>query len=1676
MLQKFNTGQECILVEINIPRQSKHQTMKKLLCHALALLLILPGFSQTGIFEDFEDDTLTGWLGYNYTLQESGGELLIEGERTGMWDAFDYNFSGINISGHPFVSLEIRSNFSLAMAVGVGINYTDGDGQSAYMVFYPERISVLPYAFGAEQEIVESPVYQQFSYDFTGISFDLESGAVFNGIPGPATLTDTQILGAITNIHFLPNPFGYYPGTTRPGPQMFFDNVRAGSDAYNTPAISTVPDQKWTVIETGTPAREVKLRNIADGADDTQAISIAATSSNMAMIPDPVVTYQSGERYGTLTLAPNDNVTGESTISVTVFSPGAGDDKVMTFKASALSNSAPSMDTIADVMAKTGESLRIPLLNINDGNNEVEQVITVTASSSHPSLIPDPAVTFDPMYMDGFIEIVPDEAATPGSTVQITVGLADDGGSLHGGVDTQDYGFAVTIYNDINDPPGFDLIDDIGVPGTAGTKTLLLSGISDGDDETQILTWTASSSDESVVSDVNIGPVVKGQALVSYELSGVLGSSVITLRVTDDGGNEENNGDEFHEQSFTISALEVPVTGLVVDFESGGSAADYGFSSESGYDMSIVDGELYIQCDYPGNSFPGMWWSIGAVTGGSELDISASPYMTISFRNSTENDNGIDNETKIIFFLWDQEADDAYTNTEKTIFTPEDGLQKEFFVDFSNSFYEDEDGQVDSTRINSVLINLDNRWFYPVKGEYWIDEIRMGDSVVVMELPKNTIDEIPDQVVPQGAVPEPILITGISNGEGFGSTDLTYMVSNTSLVNGVGIGSVVGGTAQLEYTLGPGSGDCEISIIANNLRREDDVPDTVSFTVYVVDELAESSAVTIDASTEYQEFRGVGGVLSDDQPQSMINTINNLNWTIMRIFGDFDYIEPVNDNADPDVIARDRLVPNEKSLQNIRLINENTSCHHFFYTPLTPPVWMKTNKSEFPFDGESWIGNNHIDPSYYDEFAEFLVEVVKMIREKAGVELYAISIQNEPQFNEPYPSTQIMAPEFVDILNVAGPKFEAEGLNTKILMSEDVHMYGWLTDRVNAVNNDATARDYMGVIGFHAYTANGIDNGFADKYAYENLQKLFQKTEATDLWMTESSGWVDAWEGEWGLSWNGKPQFMEGAFGVAGGYFMIFKYAQANGWADLNSTQFLGPNQHLQAVTKHYTWFTNPGDVMIETFSGDEEILSVGFKNRSTDAIAVTIINTAFEPRVVHLEGVNLPPSFRHISSRQHKPWTEQVPISNQLVLAPRSLVTLYSLVANIAPVIDPVTNQIASLEEGTIQVDLSGISDGNPDLVQAITLSASSGDESVATVVADYTSDNAAGMLTITPHEVGKAVFSVTLKDDGGTENSGNDTHVITFEVEVYQEKNSAPAMDVVEYLTLPEDGGKQTIDLTGIANGDGDSGGLSIIAFSSNRVLIHDPEVVYLSNEVSGTISFQPEADMNGETTIFVTLLDEGGTANNNGDQSTTYSIMVTVEPVNDPPAINVLEDIVLTSYVPQYVVPIDGIRDGDPELDQILTVTAISSHIGIASPEVTFTPGEETGSVVLNLTEQNGTATIEVTVQDDGGTSNGGVNTTTRAFDVTLDLPTGLGEHGSGRVQIYPVPAGNMISVSTNSGFIFDSYAILDLSGTVLLNKKITGDRIAHIPIQELVPGTYLLKLDSGKGSMIQSFIKR
>ena len=98
---------------------------------------------------------------------------------------------------------------------------------------------------------------------------------------------------------------------------------------------------------------------------------------------------------------------------------------------------------------------------------------------------------------------------------------------------------------------------------------------------------------------------------------------------------------------------------------------------------------------------------------------------------------------------------------------------------------------------------------------------------------------------------------------------------------------------------------------------------------------------------------------------------------------------------------------------------------------------------------------------------------------------------------------------------------------------------------------------------------------------------------------------------------------------------------------------------------------------------------------------------------------------------------------------------------------------------------------------------------------------------------------------EDGGLDNNlvtpgDNATVVRTFTVNV-AEVNDEPTLDALSDVNINEDADEQTIDLTGIAAGGGETQTLSITAESDNINLVLAPTVFYGDGE-SGTLTFTP------------------------------------------------------------------------------------------------------------------------------------------------------------------------------------------------------------------------------------------
>lgn len=159
----------------------------------------------------------------------------------------------------------------------------------------------------------------------------------------------------------------------------------------------------------------------------------------------------------------------------------------------------------------------------------------------------------------------------------------------------------------------------------------------------------------------------------------------------------------------------------------------------------------------------------------------------------------------------------------------------------------------------------------------------------------------------------------------------------------------------------------------------------------------------------------------------------------------------------------------------------------------------------------------------------------------------------------------------------------------------------------------------------------------------------------------------------------------------------------------------------------------------------------------------------------------------------------------------------------------------------------------------------------------------------------------------------------------------------------------------------------------------------------DADGTLRFVPAANAFGTATVTVELQDDGGT-DLGGVDIVTDQFLLAVRAVNDPPTLDPIADRSHPINAPVQTVPLSGITTGAANETQRLEVTASSDNPGLIVPTVSYASPATAGTLsYLPRSGQSGTATITVTVLDDGDTANGGGNQITRQFRIAVSSNT-------------------------------------------------------------------------------------
>ncbi len=209
---------------------------------------------------------------------------------------------------------------------------------------------------------------------------------------------------------------------------------------------------------------------------------------------------------------------------------------------------------------------------------------------------------------------------------------------------------------------------------------------------------------------------------------------------------------------------------------------------------------------------------------------------------------------------------------------------------------------------------------------------------------------------------------------------------------------------------------------------------------------------------------------------------------------------------------------------------------------------------------------------------------------------------------------------------------------------------------------------------------------------------------------------------------------------------------------------------------------------------------------------------------------------------------------------------------SNAAPTLAQPADVIVNENSGPHTVTLTGISSGSPNEPQVLDVSAfSSNPALVPQPAVIYTSPNSTASLTLTPapDSYGSCTMTVSVYDHGAVSN----TTIRSFGVTVLP-VNNPPTLDALSDVTIDENSGVQSVNLTGITPGTGETEPVTVTASSSNPSLIPEPSISYSGPNTGGVLTFTPAANQYGSSRITVSVDDRQAT-----NRLTSRSFMVTV-----------------------------------------------------------------------------------------------------------------------------------------------------------------------------------------------------
>jgi len=403
--------------------------------------------------------------------------------------------------------------------------------------------------------------------------------------------------------------------------------------------------------------------------------------------------------------------------------------------------------------------------------------------------------------------------------------------------------------------------------------------------------------------------------------------------------------------------------------------------------------------------------------------------------------------------------------------------------------------------------------------------------------------------------------------------------------------------------------------------------------------------VEIDATTTYQTWEGAGASLTAWSPEARAQYrserwqqlfVDDMGMTVLRVdllptpLSSRGRHEPTAIHFGADLEANVALFEYERAPRAAifgevahDLIERGVELK-VLASVWTPPHWLKDGATITNNGNDSGGGRLRMDPDNLEQYARYMAAAVTAWERRFEVPIDALSIQNEPRFEQTYSSMALTPKNYAKALAAVATEFQRNGLQTRFFGPEDVG-YGPEGDHsridqqlafVRAVMAEPTAGPALHAVAVHGYGGDGIDS--RGHVAPENWRYYWSAIEGygKPSWQTETGG--------------GPPGGLGPVF-FANVLFEGITYGQISMWCNwmfshqkpLDNHSLVGfdldTDNAKYSVAKHYFRFIRPGARRLKVEPADDDQMRVtAWQDPEATHLSVVLLNQ--RPGAVKLE------------------------------------------------------------------------------------------------------------------------------------------------------------------------------------------------------------------------------------------------------------------------------------------------------------------------------------------------------------------------------------------------------------------------------------------------------------------------